>query len=207
MGEHFPSHAKPFALEQDYFRDPGKKERERNAFLFVPRNTERDFSFEVPQEWHDGSIVVFHGPDDVSVVVTQEPVPEGETLRRQADRELIQLGKSLREFDLLESHDTELGGRPAIHMRFTWVSARGTLEQSMTLVHNEREGACVATVFATAVPQDKAAAMRPIFEHLLESVAFDEPAPPPSRSTPTAGVAVEPPPLDIPIPGTLYRRP
>jgi hypothetical protein len=173
----------------------------------MPRCTERDFSFDVPSDWRDGSIVVFQSPDDVSIVVTREPMAEGQTLRRLADQELVQLGKNLRDFDLLQSHDSELGGRPAIHIRFTWVNALGSVEHSMTIVETERQAQRSAIVFTTGVPKDRAAEVRPVLERILESVTFDEPAPSTSQMAPRLEVAGDLSSAFVPIPGVPRARP
>jgi hypothetical protein len=169
-------------------------------------HTEKDLSFETPSDWREERIVTFYGPDGANFVVAREPLRPGQTLRYRADEELVKFGTYLSEFDLLESRTTEIAGRPAIFLRFVWVSHLGPFEQTVTVVENERDGAPVLTMFTTGAPRDKAATLREAFERVLESVVFEAPQPAELRSAPLPKAAVDPLPPHVPIPGVAYSR-
>jgi hypothetical protein len=173
----------------------------------MPRHTEEDLSLEIPSDWREERIVTFYAPNGASFVVAREPLRPGQTLRHRADEELVKLGKYLSDFDLLESRPTEVGGRPAILLRFAWVSHLGPFEQTVTVVENERDGSRVLTLFTTGAPRDKAATLRESFQRILESVVFDAPRPVELQSAPPRTVAVDPLPLHIPMPGASFSRP
>jgi hypothetical protein len=134
-------------------------------------------------------------------------MPEGDTLRMRADRQLAEFGKQLEEFNLLESTTRHLGGEPAIYMRFAWLSAAGPLEQSVTLVSRHEEVGRFLTTFTTSTPRDVAAASRDVFREFLASVTFDPPArserpPRPSQILPSADLPLP----ASPMPGTSGRH-
>jgi hypothetical protein len=175
----------------------------------MPRHTQENFSFDVPSDWRDGSVVAFHSPAGATLVVTRDPIRPGQTLRQYADQELLKLGKNLTDFDLFESGETEVGGRPAIHMRWAWLSPEGEVEQSITMVEQEKDGKRVAMTFTTGVPRDDAEAARPFFQGILDSVTFDNPVPAAPRSAPASAPSPVDPsePLHIPMPGAPHHRP
>src|SRR5262249_51411780 len=94
----------------------------------MPRYQDKDILFEAPKDWTDRTIVAFTAPLDSTknketapnIVMTREPMRDEDTLRTHADRQLLELGRQLKEFDLLESRETELSGLPAIFLRYTW---------------------------------------------------------------------------------------
>jgi hypothetical protein len=191
----------------------------------MPRRSEKGLSFESPAHWIDRSLVVLQAPvteDDErhlpsrapNIVITRERVAEGDTLRMRAERALTEYGKQLECFHLLESTTTELGGEPALYMRFAWLSAVGQLEQSITLVsRKEADGEHVVTTFTTSTPRDTAATSRQVFAEILASVAFEdptssEPRPRPSRIVPRIEPHVSEMPEipEIPMPGRAAPR-
>jgi hypothetical protein len=110
------------------------------------------------------------------IVVTRRRLRPGETLQRRGDQELLQLQRRLKNFDLLEGGQAEIGGRPAIYLRFASWSRFGPLEQSITMVEGQADdGARLLIIFATSTPPDKAAAARPIFKKIFESVTRRSP--------------------------------
>ena len=179
------------------------------------RYKERGVSFELPPDWSDRTIVAFQAPPSPersqapNIVVTKEPMRQGDTLRVHADRQMLELGRVLSEFDLLESRETELGGRPAIYVRFAWLSAEGPIEQSFTMVERQEDVGRAVTTFTTSAPRDQAEAARLVFGRVLASVEFDAPAPEPRGSAPpSSGIAPKPdsPVPDIPMPGFRSAR-
>jgi hypothetical protein len=49
----------------------------------MPRHAESDFSFEVPPDWTNASIVVFHSPDGAAVAVSRDRILPWQTLRHR----------------------------------------------------------------------------------------------------------------------------
>jgi hypothetical protein len=152
----------------------------------MPRHQDKDASFETPQTWVDRTIVAYAAPIEndrdaaPNFVMTRNAIREGDTLRSHADRQLLDLGRHLKDFDLLESKETMLGGQPAIFMRYTWMGHYGRLEQSVTLVERFLEQGRTATAFTTTAPAQDAAKTRPLFDEMLKSVRFDgQPGPSP----------------------------
>jgi hypothetical protein len=176
----------------------------------MPRHQDKDVSFEAPAEWADRTFVAFTAPPEAAankesapnIVMTREPMRPGDTLRTHADRQLLELGKQLKDFDLLESRETELAGQAAIVLRYAWVSHFGALEQSMTLVVRPGEsGHSVTTFTTTTTPQDAGRA-RPLFTQILETVRFESNgAPPPKASSPTTPTTPQDQPPLVPMPG------
>src|ERR1700733_2915968 len=179
----------------------------------MPRHQDKDLSFDTPPEWIDRSIIAHSSPPAAdqnesapNVVVTREEMRESDTLRTHADRQLLELGKQLTDFDLLESRETQLGGLPAILLRYGWTSHFGPLEQTVTLVERMTAKGRVAILFTTTVGREDAAKARPIFADMLQSVRFDQgqgqpppPSPgPPSSQTPAPMAGPAP---VVPMPG------
>jgi hypothetical protein len=176
----------------------------------MPRYDHNGIAFDTPEDWIDRTIVAFGAPVEKpgspnapNIVMTQEMMRDGDTLRMQADRQLMDLAKHLHDFDILESRQTTVGGLPAIHMRFSWVSQLGGLEQSYTLVERAVAAGRMVVVFTGTVRTEDAAKLRPVFSKVLESVRFSPVGAPPmahaaaaNASNPSSSEPV------IPMPGT-----
>ena len=177
----------------------------------MPRHQDKDVSFDPPPDWVDRTFVAFTAPPGLvkdvnsapNIVMTREPMRDGDTLRTHSDRQLIELGKQLKDFDLLESKETTLGGLPAILLRYRWISQVGTLEQAMVVAERTRpdKGTDVTTFTTTTTPADAPRA-RPIFDEILRTVRFSPAggAPPPVRPSLAPPLSDEPSPL-VPMPG------
>lgn len=179
----------------------------------MPRHQDKDASFETPQNWVDKTIVAYAAPSEKprdpapNFVMTREAIREGDSLRSHADRQLLELGRHLKDFDLLESKETQLGGQPAVFLRYTWMGHYGRLEQTVSIVERFMEQGRMATAFTTTAPAQDAAKARPLFDEMLRTVRFDGPQGPPGapqppppasgRPMPDAGAPV------VPMPG--YR--
>jgi hypothetical protein len=101
----------------------------------MPSFQAKEFSFKAPQGWNDRSVVVFAKPPaekpgelSPNIVVTREVIKEGESLRVHADKQLLELGRQLENFDILESRSGKCGGLPSIFFRYRWASHVGELE-------------------------------------------------------------------------------
>ncbi len=175
---------------------------------------QKDLSFEAPAEWIDTTVAFFHGPaapagtpPASSITVMREPLRAADTLRTHADRKLVQLGKDLARFELLESTDVELAGRPAVLLRFRFgPDGRERIEQTMVLVDPLDDPERVVVVVSTAAVLERVDETRVAFATTLRSLRFDQ--------TPTLRVAPRPPegpapsirpPLSIPMPGFPRR--
>jgi hypothetical protein len=173
----------------------------------MPHHLDHDVSFNTPPEWLDRSVVVFEAPAPKplqrswNVVMTREPIREGDNLRTHADRLLLELARTLAGFDLLESRELELGGQAAMYLRYTCATATGVLEQSVTLAARAGAAGGSLTIFTTTAPIEEAEAARAVFKEILSSVQFGPPRPPkigvPRASAPTLDLA----PLHVPMPG------
>jgi hypothetical protein len=165
----------------------------------MPRHQDKDLSFETPDGWVDRTIVAYASPTDEqgreaapNFVMTREQMREGDSLRSHADRQLLELGRHLKDFDLLESKETQLGGQPAIFLRYTWMGHFGRLLQTVTIVERQHpERGRVAASFTTTAKSDEALRTNAIFNEILKSVKFDggdgAPPPPPRSSGPESG--------------------
>jgi hypothetical protein len=181
----------------------------------MPRRHDRDISFDPPPDWMDRSMVAYAAPTDdptkegaPNFVMTREPMRDTDTLRSHADRQLIELGRQLRDFDLLESKETTLGGGPAVHLRYTWMSHFGRLEQSVIVTERPADKGRMAVAFTTTSRTEEAAKMKSVFADMLRSVRFDGPQPPPGGSIPPPTSSGRP--LDnvtpfVPMPGHRER--
>jgi hypothetical protein len=180
---------------------------DQNGVFFIP-----------PRDWVDRTMIAFSAPAPAgtknapNVVMTHEWMRDADSLRVHAERQLMELGRQLQGFDILESRETTLGGLEAIRMRFGWLSHFGALEQSLTMVERNVQGRRVATTFTTTAMADEAAAVETTFEAFLASVRFGAhhsdrvPAPSFTPSTlPPPPSHVEPIAPLVPMPG--FRTP
>jgi hypothetical protein len=160
----------------------------------MPRHQDKDTSFEIPKDWVDKTIVAFAAPTEKArdaapnFVMAREVIREGDSLRSHADRQLLDLGRHLKDFDLLESKETVCGGQPAVFLRYTWMGHFGRLEQTVTIVERFMEQGRMATSFTTTAPAEDASKTRPVFDELIRTIKFDG-----AQGPPTGGGA--PPPM------------
>jgi hypothetical protein len=190
----------------------------------MPRYEDSEISFETPDDWEDRSMVAHVGDPDAAgttptVLVTREPMLEGETLDGYRDRLLVDLAKQLKDLEVYESREARIDGRPAIALRYTLDGPEGVIEQTLTMVEAlSPDQKRIVVTFASAVPASSAQANRQRLEGVLKTVRFVPPggappplAPPPlalppnDASPPLAAPSIDVPYLPyVPIPG--YRR-
>lgn len=104
------------------------------------RYTHRDIAFDVPDGWEDRSIVAFAakpgrpGRVATNLALTREPLPEGMSLRKYADKQLVDLGRQLRDLEVLDSGPVAVAGAEAFEVRCSWRAATGAVEQRILLI-------------------------------------------------------------------------
>jgi hypothetical protein len=159
----------------------------------MPRYEDHDVTFESPDDWEDRSIVAHIGyPDDKgatpNVMITREPMKEGETLSEYRDRQIVDLAQQLKDFEIYESRDARVDGNPAISLRYTLDSPEGTIEQTLTMVERALpDGKRMVFSFATSTPATSVSTARKLLEDVLKTVRFGSPPPggaPPPPSMP-----------------------
>lgn len=143
----------------------------------MPRHEDRDLSFDVPRHWDDKTIVAYAAPPApgqaiaANLVLTRDALREGETLAGYADRQLTELAKRLDGFELEGREDSQLGGAPAVTVRFTARAAAGPLAQRLVVIEGRRRGVYCFT--ATSAQAD-AAQNDPLFDRMLATIRFAE---------------------------------
>lgn len=191
----------------------------------MPLYQDDDAAFETPTDWVDRSIVAHGIPADGTpgsasphIAMTRSPIRKGDTLYSHVDRQLLDLARTLKDFDLLESRETTCGGVPAVFVRYTWMGQRGRVEQTVTTVERVLAPGRVCTSFTTTARAEDAAQTSALFDEVLKSIRFDvgarERA---SRPGPAAQTMLPPPPERpsgfqelgapvIPMPGQRSRQ-
>src|SRR5262249_44194265 len=144
----------------------------------------------------------FADNDGPNLVMTREALREGDSLRTHADRQLLDLVRQLPKFELMESGETTVAGRPAIFARFAWAGRLGAIEQSMTHIEQESLAGTIVVTFTSIASAENARKLTPLFRSVLDSVRFDAAAKAPApiaKSAPTAPPAGTIP--LVPMPG------
>jgi hypothetical protein len=149
-------------------------------------------AFEAPDDWEDKTIVAFSAPPQPgkfspNVVMTKDTLKSSETLRSYADRQIMELARRLEGFELVESGDRDVGGRPAMEYRFTWKSEHAELHQHSVIL---AVGTQILSFTGTAIHDDEGA-LEEAMQRVLGSVKY--PAAMPGYS-PTGGA---PPPAPV----------
>ena len=143
----------------------------------MPRFQQNDLRFEVPDDWHDRTVVAYAAPLKPgkkvapNLVVTRDTLDAEEPVGSYADRQLVELARRLDGFALLGRRDVTLGDVPAVEMTFTWDGASGTLQQKQAFVVLRRR--TVVSITATALKKEFPD-WEPKFQAILASVKFPE---------------------------------
>jgi hypothetical protein len=93
-----------------------------------------DFSFTVPDDWIDRTIIAWSAP------LTRSPIPPNfmiaydklraaEELGTYVNRQLADLSKSAQNFQLELRRDVQFQGRPAVELIFRWAAPAGAMKQ------------------------------------------------------------------------------
>jgi len=155
----------------------------------------KEVVFDYPDTWVDKTIAMFGPPPSLkkgssaNVVLTREQPKKGESLKTFAARQMTEMAKKLKNFELIENRDRAVGGAPAVELEFTWAAPSGELLQRMTMVQH----GFAILIFTGSAPLTEAAASRPVFDRLIDSVQL--------RDQPVTSIARIPPPSDPIDPG------
>jgi hypothetical protein len=103
--------------------------------------------------------------------IGREPV-RGATLRVHADKAIVKIGRSVPDFELVESGSLEVAGRPAILMRFRLTQDGRSLEQTLVLVDPLQDPDRCVAVFNASGPPERSAEVREMLDAVLRSVRF-----------------------------------
>ena len=140
----------------------------------MARQLHKALSFDIPEGWEDRTLTAFAAPvrpgktAQPNVVITQEALPGGQSLRTYATRQLTTLAKGLPEFELEETRDANIAGHPAIDVRFTWQGDKGPLVQrQLMLAHRD-----VVYNITLSTPRADAAAMASLFDGIVTSLSI-----------------------------------
>jgi hypothetical protein len=131
-------------------------------------------SFESPPGWIDKPILTFTAPGrvDTNLVATRETRSPGETIVTHARRQLLQLATRLPDFEVLETEDLEVAGRPATCSRYRWRGAKGVVEQTLAHVDSPEDDTTVLCFTCTARPESEFRSWV-VLRQLLATARFD----------------------------------
>lgn len=135
------------------------------------RHADAQVQFDVPDGWVNRTIVVWSAPAGAAavppnVVVAFDTPKPGEALGAYVTRQLAELQRTAKGFELDTKRDTTLGGRPAVELVFRWAGGPSGMQQRQVfaMVPDGR----VASVANTASAADFAAADA-TFAEILQS--------------------------------------
>ena len=148
----------------------------------------RGLTFDTPSDWLlTGQLVVADAtvPGGLAIIVGEEPRPRGENLDSFAARKLAAVRAVRRRVDVVQSLAIfHVGGEPAQLLRLRYrapESTPGEVEHVFALVRASEVSFTVVSFVAGA---DTIAEHEPLFEQVLKSIRFDEPAPKAPRLRP-----------------------
>jgi len=89
-----------------------------------------DASFDVPNDWEDKSVVAFSAPPKANTIVpnavlTRDKLRNAETLDAYCDRTIVDMVKNLAGFKLIDKGPRQVGGTPAVEIKFSWQGSGG----------------------------------------------------------------------------------
>ena len=171
--------------------------------------------FRAPYGWAEKTIVALTSPDATegavraNIVLTEQTMREGDSLRVHVERQLTQLGRDLDTFDLLEDSETTVGGRRAFRVRFVWLGHFAPVEQTTVYVEPSEPEEDVHVITLTASPDERGEYAREEFRRFVASVQFedaegDEPSPDNGSGVKASG-ALDARVSDFPMPGVTRR--
>ncbi|MDG5493416.1 DcrB-related protein [Niveispirillum sp. BGYR6] len=138
----------------------------------------RDFSFQLPDDWTDRSMIAWAGPSDNSgpvapnIMVAYDRPRPGEALGAYVNRQMADLSARAQGFQLELRRDVMLSGRQAVEVLFQWNSGAGMVKQRQ-LYAQLPDGRLISIV--NTAPAERFAACDQQFLAMLNS--FTWPAP------------------------------
>jgi hypothetical protein len=91
-------------------------------------------TFDLPAEWPDQTLNIFPADDsgaaEFNLVISRDPLTEGEDLAGYVERQLKEMAKALPRMRRLSNEETELDGEPARRVEVSWLGEQGSLRQS-----------------------------------------------------------------------------
>ncbi len=179
----------------------------------MARFQQSNVSFEPPAAWLDTTIASFRAPTAEpdaaaapTILMAREVLQPADTLRTHADRKLVQLGREAQRFALVESKELQVGGRPALLLRYRLSGQDGRrLEQTTVMVDPAHDPEHKVAVFVMIAAAEQAEQSHAVFADMLTSVRFSETtgmeAHPGAASPAARRWPNEPPPPSLPMPG------
>lgn len=111
----------------------------------------RDFSFQVPDDWMDRSMIAWSAPADndsplaPNIMIAYDRPKSGETVGAYVNRQLQDLSTRAQGFQLELRRDVMLAGRQAVEIMFQWNSGNGIIKQRQ-LYSGLPDGRCISIV-------------------------------------------------------------
>jgi hypothetical protein len=174
--------------------------RERHRF--------EDVGFEMPEGWPSRLLVLGRESDSANIVMAWETRRPGEALSEHGFRQILVLAKKKQgeRFELLDFHETQIEGRPAVRAHYVSQGTSGLIDQ-VVLWFDTLDGGVLS--IACSAPENVDVAL-PAFERLVATLVFD-PAPEHARAS---GAPSPPAPREsavftfpeVPIPGAVRTR-
>jgi hypothetical protein len=140
------------------------------------RHEDTRVSFEIPEGWVPCGTLLAREPGACASISAEREPLRGNTLRAHADWRLAECARRLTGFDLLESREATLGGRPAVYMRFAWLANFGPVEEMLTMTLLERvdEADTAIMTVSTCTRRGAARPMQATLTQVLASVVLHD---------------------------------
>ncbi len=137
----------------------------------------RSFCFTAPSDWVDTTIARFTPtPGTVApghlIVVEREPLRDGESLRAHVDGAMFRIAKATTAYKTLDNRDAEIGGQPAILVRFRFSRGRARVEQGCVFVAPASDPRRNVTILTYVAIGAAARETRTVFARMLTTVRF-----------------------------------
>ena len=181
----------------------------------APRYGCAGVSFALPSEWEDATTFVARAPGadpsaPLVLKVARERMGPSDSLWTHAGQVMAKLAKEIPGYELQESGDLEVAGRPGVAFRFRFTTDAGTCDQYLVLLDPRDDPERRVVVFNMSGPEAQSAAMHEALQKILRSLDIPgRPADSPARPRPTTSAgatAMTPTPdLDYPVPMPAFR--
>lgn len=138
----------------------------------------RDFSFQVPDDWTDRSMIAWAAPADNSgpvapnIMIAYDRPQAGEAVGAYVNRQMKDLSGRAQGFQLELRRDVMLAGRPAVEILFRWNAGAGIVKQRQ-LYSLLADGRVISIV--NTAPADRFPEAEKQFLIMLNSFAWPAP--------------------------------